>query len=266
MGRRSFYQKTLHLASPMAVLFFFLSIAAVYVAAPGLYAGLMQVWGISVFDFPFLDLHALISALECKRQGFDVMLSNPCDVLGRPFLYSPLWLEASILPIDNRWLASAGIVLDLLFILALFRLPAPATRGGLVVILAASFSPVVGYALERANVDVLLFVVIVMCTPLAAASWPRRCVSYGIMLLAGLLKYYPLALLLLALRETPRRLLIVTAVVLLIVALFLFHYRSELAEEAALLRGFETNYYTDAFGATNLPYGLVALFPQMRAL
>jgi hypothetical protein len=266
MDRRRISQKTLRLAAPVAVFIVFLSIAAVYVAVPALYPELMRVWGVSAFDFPFLDLHAVISALECKRQGFDVMQSNPCDALGRPNVYSPLWLEASILPIDHRWLAPAGVALDLLFILALFRLPAPATRGGMVVILAASLSPVIGYALERANVDVLLFVVIVMSTPLAAALWPRRCASYGIVLLAGLLKYYPLVLLLLALRETPKRLLIVSAVVLLILGLFLFHYRSELAEEAALLHRWKTGYYTDAFGVTNLPYGLVALVPEIRVL
>jgi hypothetical protein len=263
MGRRPISQKMLRLVAPMAVLIAFLAIATIYVAAPAVYAGLMRIWGIPVSDFPFLDLHAVISALECKRQGFDVMRSNPCDVL---FLYSPLWLEASILPIDHRWLVPTGIALNLLFILTLFRLPTPATRGGIVVILAASFSPMIGYALERANVDVLLFVVIVMSTPPAAALWPRRLVSYGIILLAGLLKYYPLALLLLALRETLNRLLTVTAVVLLISVLFLFHYRFELAEEAALLHGYKMNYYTDTFGVTNLPYGLVALLPQIRAL
>src|SRR5262249_1655645 len=113
MSRRPNSQKILHLASPMAVLIVFLSIAAVYVAMPAFCAELMRVWGIPVFDCPFLDLQAIISALVCKRHGFDVMQSNPCDVLGRPFIYSPLWLEASIIPIDHRGPAPAGVTLGL---------------------------------------------------------------------------------------------------------------------------------------------------------
>src|SRR5208282_2170579 len=73
--------------------------AAVYglyaVGQTPLYRAILEAWGIGPYDFPFLDIHGELSAIECWRRGVDVYVTNPCDALGRLFDYSPLLLWAS---------------------------------------------------------------------------------------------------------------------------------------------------------------------------
>lgn len=254
-------------AVPSALLAVFGAFALFYCVAPSIYFDLLRGWGEPAFRFPFLDLHAILSALQCKRYGIDVMRINPCDVFGRPNVYSPLWLApASFLRVDNSWLLPTGIGLDLLFIVSLCRLPRPASRIEMAITALATLSPVTAYALERANNDLVIFLLVVAAAPLAVAPWPRRTGCYAIAIFAGLLKYYPLALLLLTLREKPKRFLGISVASLFVLAGFVLLYRPELVENFEVLRGFRTSYYTDAFDFRNLPYGLVALIPHLGSL
>src|SRR5260370_370680 len=85
------------LAIPIGVLCLYAIMAGLWLlGAHSLYFGALRLLGVEPFSFPFLDTHAVLSAAECGRQGIEVYLSNPCDVLGRPHAYSPPWL--AILP------------------------------------------------------------------------------------------------------------------------------------------------------------------------
>jgi len=98
-------------AIPLGLLCLYAIMAVLWLSgAHPLCFGVLRLLGIEPFGFPFLDTHAVLAAAECRRQGIDVYLSNPCDVLGRPHGYSPLWLE--ILPGSlgsgaTRWVAAA---------------------------------------------------------------------------------------------------------------------------------------------------------------
>ena len=97
-AHRAFSQETssklaYRLAIPIGVLCLYAIMAGLWLSgAHSLYFGTLRLLGVEPFSFPFLDTHAVLAAAECGRQGIDVYLSNPCDVLGRPHVYSPLWL------------------------------------------------------------------------------------------------------------------------------------------------------------------------------
>jgi hypothetical protein len=97
-AHRAFSQQTssklgYRLAIPAGVLCLNAIMAGLWLSgAYSLYFGALRLLGIDPFSFPFLDTHAVLAAAECARQGIQVYLSNPCDVLGRPHVYSPLWL------------------------------------------------------------------------------------------------------------------------------------------------------------------------------
>src|SRR5205085_9377092 len=105
---------------PLASLLVFAFFAALW--ACGLrasYFAILDFLGVEPFKFPFVDAHVLLSAAECQRMGVDVYLQNPCDVLHRPHVFTPLWL--SLIPAfldtgDTWWV---GFVIDLGFILSL---------------------------------------------------------------------------------------------------------------------------------------------------
>lgn len=264
VSRFTFLHQAPRFRLPALLLGAFAIVALLYLLAPTAYFALLRFWGIPVYQFPFLDLHALLSALECKRQGVDVMLVNPCDVLGRPHVYSPLWLApAALLPVQADWLMPAGVCLDLIFILSLYRLPAVTCALDRTILGLAALSPATVYALERSNNDLIIFLMIITAASLAVGSWPRRIGAYTIWLLAGLLKYYPLALLLILVREKPKRFWALAVAAILVVIIFYVWYRAELGENAVVLQSLQTSHYSDAFDFTNLPSGIVELVPQL---
>jgi hypothetical protein len=250
------------------------TIPAVAVAVFALFAGLYQ-WarpvydialnwyGIHPFEFPFLDLDAITGAVECFRQGLDVYTAHPCDVLGRPHVYSPLWLSASVLPITRAWTTPVGLGLDLAFLLSLAAVPVPVERRNQWLMLAAVLSTMSVYAVERANNDVVIFL-LVLVAGVALAQPPagggttawRRC-AYPLILLAGMLKFYPIVGLIVSLRERRLAFINVNLVMFFAVLIFIGIERNELARVLAMTP--IGPYYTDFFGAKNLPYGVAQL-------
>src|SRR5437763_11346757 len=153
------------------------------------YDGILQSWGIVPFQFPFLDISGWLAAWECARQGIDVISFNPCDMLSRGYGSSPLWLAAAAVPLGVANTTAVGWALDGVFIMSLSLLP-PATRPlELTLVLAATMSTMVVFALERANADILLFIFALAAVFFAEGGLATRLLGYCVALLAALLKY-----------------------------------------------------------------------------
>jgi len=203
---------------------------------------------------PFLDTHAVLSALHCHRQGFDVYVENPCDILRRLHAYTPFWLLASPLPFDVQLTPVFGVLLALLFVGSLIVLP-PA-RGGmaLFLLILSIVSTTTVYALERGNNDLIIWLLIVPAVILMERAWLARVCGYALIVMAGLLKLYPMALLAFAVLEKPRRFFGVGFVALLLVLSAVVpdlpHWRQTGATTQV------AKHSIDMFGATNLPYAL----------
>jgi hypothetical protein len=122
----------------------------------------------------------------------------------------------------------------------------------LLVDLTAATSTMVVFALERGNADVFLFLLILLASAFyrRAASW--RALAYALCLFAGLLKFYPLSLMILPIRETWRRCLAWTSGMgLVVVALSVLY-----ARQLAVLLPNITTVHRSGFWAANLPSGL----------
>jgi hypothetical protein len=219
-----------------------------------LYFGALDLLGVEPFSFPFLDTHAVLAAAECGRQGIEVYLSNPCDALGRPHAYSPLWLAimpGSLATSATGWV---GASLDLLFLLSVTLVLRPRTAGELLILGAAAVSPMTVYALERANNDLVVFLLVIGGGILFTTPRPFRLFSYALFVAAGLLKYYPLVLLLLVVRERGRDALVVAAAAGFTLILFGVAFYPELKRALTSIPT-ASSYFTDAFSAWNLPFG-----------
>src|SRR6185437_1226514 len=96
---------------------------------------------------------------------------------------------------------------DAVFLVSVFFLPPAKSWSAAAVMIAALLSSAVTMALERANLDLAIFVVAMMAAGLSLRGPAWRSLGYGLITLAGLVKYYPAIMLLLALRERRRFLL-----------------------------------------------------------
>ena len=222
-----------------------------------LYFAAMHLLDTDAFRFPFLDTHALLSAAECHRQGINVYRENPCDVIGRVHAYSPVWLWLTpdfLGPADTN---KVGLALDLAFIASLGIVFRPRSWSEAAIFAVAVFSPVTLYATERANNDIIIFILVAVAALLWSKSARSRSVSYLIYLFAGLLKYYPMFLLVLAARERWWRTAAFAMVSGLAIALLVVADRAELV--MALGNIPTGTHFSDSFSARNLPFGIVEL-------
>ena len=243
------------LAIPIGVLCLYAILAGLWLlGAHSLYFGALRLIGVEAFSFPFLDAHVVLAAAECRRQGIEVYLSNPCDALGRPHVYSPLWL--AILPgsLGTSATGWVGASLDLLFLLSLTVVLRPRTAGELLILGAAAVSPTTVYAVERANNDLTVFLMVICGAIVFAAPRPFRLFSYGLFVAAGLLKYFPLVLLILVARERRRDALVISTAAGFTVLVFGVAFYPELGTALTNIPA-ASSYFTDAFSARNLPFG-----------
>jgi hypothetical protein len=259
-AHRAFSQQTssklgYRLAIPIGVLCLYAIMAGLWLSgAHSLYFGALRLFGVEPFSFPFLDTHAVLAAAECGRQGIQVYLSNPCDALGRPHAYSPLWLAIAPGSLGTSATGWVGASLDLLFLLSLAVVLRPRTARELLILGAAAVSPMTVYALERSNNDLIIFLLVICGAMLFTFPRPSRLFSYGLFVAAGLLKYYPLALVALATREERRDGLVIAAAAILALVFFAVAFYPELSLAAASIPA-GASYFTDAFSARNLPFG-----------
>src|SRR6185436_16646936 len=79
----------------------FIAMTLLYLFGPHeLYISILQYYGLfEPGQVPFLDFQNSLAAWECTRQGFDVIQSNPCDILNRPYNYGPWWMAFSFIPL-----------------------------------------------------------------------------------------------------------------------------------------------------------------------
>jgi hypothetical protein len=217
----------------------------------GLYGDILRSWGIAPFRFPFLDISGWLAVWECSRQGINVISFNPCDILYRGYGSSPLWLAASAVPLGVANTITVGWALDFVFIVSLSLLPPPGRLIELLLVLAATLSTMVVFALERANADVGLFLLALAAGCFAERGLKARLIGYGLALLSALLKYYPILVLILLFRE---RIAVFAAVALAMagsLAVFWAAYHVEIVRGWAEIS--TGPYNTDLFAAKNLP-------------
>ncbi|MGH3135101.1 MAG: hypothetical protein ACRDPV_01230 [Gaiellaceae bacterium] len=142
----------------------------------------------------FFDLRSVTSGWDCARQHLGAWPVNPCDPGGRPENYPRVWMAASILGLgqDDTYLIGSLIAVAF-FAAAILVLSPRAPIGDALIYGLALCSPAVMFGVERGNVDIALFSLV------AAAGLVMRRSRYGppfasaLVLVAAVLKLFPIA-------------------------------------------------------------------------
>jgi hypothetical protein len=164
----------------------------------------------------FFDAQNVAAAAECSRLGHDPLVDNPCDPWGRAMFYPRVWLGLRWLHLTPDDTVLFGSVVVAVFLLSLFLLlPRIDARMGVVVSVVVC-SPAIMFAVERANMDLVVF----SGLALAVVVWRRggrsaEVVAVALVLLMAIAKLYP-AVALLAFLVSRRRTAVVSAGISLI--------------------------------------------------
>lgn len=241
---------------------FVLAALAVYflaVAVPRLLWG-VDVWsrlGVPSSPSLFFDTRNLTAALECRRLGFDPLIESPCDPWGRPLNYPRVWLALRWLGLDQSHTVVLAIVFIILFLGSILLLTGRVSLGRGILVVIAVCSPSVMFAIERANMDIVVFTLMV----LGIISWRLRngwgdVVSPAIVFLAATAKIYPIFALPAYLFVQRRRAAIAAVLLTLAFALYAFVTRDDISAVAAIAPQGDHH----AFGARILPAAIYHRF------
>ncbi len=229
-----------------------------YCDAPAAYFGVLTRLMLNPWKTPFIDAQQIPAVIDCWKHGVNVYVTAPCDPLGRLMDYSPVFLWARFIPAWSIWM---GLALDAAFFLSLALLPRPPGPVGALVTGLATFSSMTVFALERGNMDVVMFLLIAV----GGWCWTRspiaRLLGYWLFACAGFLKFYPLVLFLLFIRERIAAFIALSLAGLFLLAGFAAAYHAILVQ--ALLNLPQFSNFTDAFGASQLPDGLPTALPYI---
>jgi hypothetical protein len=148
--------------------------------------------GVNLFGVWFLDSYAILATNDAISFGVDPYGTNPFDPFGRPHVYTHWWLHLRDLGLTraDNFMVGASLVLAF-FVAAIARLR-PRSPGELAWYLAIFCSSPLLLALNRANNDLLIFVLlapVVPCLLSPLRSW--RLVPVLLIALATGLKFYP---------------------------------------------------------------------------
>ena len=139
------------------------------------------------------DWYGTLSASDCYAQGIDVYVTNPCDPYGRIHVYGHPWLYLSWLGLtrDTHFISGMAFIVIPYIVAAAFTL-GPKTPREFLLALIILLSPASMLGIERANIDLFVFVLGVVSSALVATRMPANvATALGLHVLSGLLKYYP---------------------------------------------------------------------------
>ncbi len=144
--------------------------------------------------FPaFADMRVITSGFECYRLGYEVLVENPCDPWHRPTNYPRIWMAFAPLGLDQSHTILLGIFFALLFFIMVFLIIRHLNYSEALIYSIALCSPSVMLAVERGNNDLIIFAILSISLLLINKQKPFwRLVSYSAILLAAILKLYPI--------------------------------------------------------------------------
>jgi hypothetical protein len=206
--------------------------------------------GVPVVEPYFYDLRSVTTGWDCARRHEGAWPVNPCDPGGRPENYPRVWMAASILGLGEDDTNVIGFVIAAAFLVAAILALSPAAPLADAIIYGLALcSPAVMFGVERGNVDIALFVLVV------AAGLVMRRPRYGaatasaLILVAAILKLFPIAAVGMLARLARRTAVVCVSLVLGLFAVYAATtFRDIQTIERVLPQGDEYAYGVHIFG------------------
>src|SRR5512139_2686092 len=147
-----------------------------------------HLWQIDVQKMSFMDFRLIPGSAESFRHGFEPSVENPLDPNGRIFNYPAFWrlfFYTGISQADTVWISITMIVL---FFISVFVFPEKLSVAGSAAMLLVLFSPASMLLYERANVDLIVFVI---CVLIVLAESHSAYVATLLIMFGSIVKLFP---------------------------------------------------------------------------
>jgi len=182
------------------------------------YKFLWRFMGVPAFkEGLFHDLKVITYAMDCLRLGIDPLYEKGCYP-GVHFNYPTFWYYLRYTGLASQHTKVLAVLLITLFLIVLYFFIGKVSIRKSVFYSFILISPPVMLAIERCNNDMLFFAILYCALLLSKTRIPGNFLSYGLILLSGILKIHPVFAFSLALKEKKRTLI---TIVLPLITLFI---------------------------------------------
>jgi hypothetical protein len=227
----------------------------------GIYYNLLTYMDGEANHAPFMDLSSILRAGFCWRHGVNVYAPNGCMNAGM-YNYAPLLLRAAYFGFSPDQSAIIGVIIEIAFLCSLSLLPASQTPWEFCYRTAAVVSATTLFALDRANFDIVIFMLILFGL---SCLRQRPVFAYVIFLFGAALKFYPIFLLALAARERLRGIAIISLLTAAVAGLCIAFTGQETATAVQVIPHVNP-FGSEAFSSDDIPVGLhLLLSPPQSA-
>jgi hypothetical protein len=110
----------------------------------------------------FADTRTVTDSIDCLARGQDPYVTRACDPWHRLYNYPPIWLDARFLGVASRSSNFIGTGLSILSVCVLLLLFNARSWISALIIFLAVVSPSLLFAVERGNIDQLIFFLLVI--------------------------------------------------------------------------------------------------------
>ena len=179
------------------------------------YNNTWRFWNINPMPRPFADLRSITGGAESFALGHDPLYENPRDPWNRLMNYPRIWQASFALGINQSHTQYIGGIIAVLFFSGVLIAFIAVDRVTALILAIVIFSPAVLLGIERGNIDLFMFFLLALA--LLAGRF-NTVAALAFILLATILKIFPIFGLSYLLKEEKRRffLLVLLALALLV--------------------------------------------------
>ena len=171
----------------------------------------------------FPDWSVILNANICQTKGFDVYLDNPCDQWNRKHVYGEVLLKIPfIIKFPKFYFLILPIILNFLFIYTIVSFFNFKNKLEYLTIFSFLLSVPVILAIERANIDIIIFLLMVLI-----AKNQKLLLNHLLLVLVTISKFYPISMAIIFLFKKKFKNIILNIIIFFLVVLSILFLQSD---------------------------------------
>ena len=171
----------------------------------------------------FPDWSVILNANICQTKGFDVYLDNPCDQWNRKHVYGEVLLKIPfIIKFPKFYFLILPIILNFLFIYTIVSFFNYKNKLEYLTIFLFLLSVPVILAIERANIDIIIFLLMVVI-----AKNQKLLINHLLLVLVTIAKFYPISMIIIFLFKKKLKNIILNIIIFFLVVLSILFLQSD---------------------------------------
>ena len=171
----------------------------------------------------FADWSVILNANLCQEKGYDTYVNNPCDQWNRKHVYGEILLYIPFISnFKNFYFIYLPVILNLIFLYTIIDFFKFENKIGYVCLIFIVLSAPVILAIERANIDITIFLLLILIS-----RNKNILINYLILILTTISKFYPICMVIIFLFKKRIKKISMNIILFLLIIFIILFYQSE---------------------------------------